>query len=130
MKEAAKKAADKRAKEYAKKHPQPLRPAETNSHRTAHRTSSSNMLQTWRQKLWSGSQGNLKQSALAEYMTQDASKRYSTLVGGGGGTITTKGAVQRKVMRTKQNENDGECLTAVKVSTYVSIDFSDRLQNW
>lgn len=109
MKEAAKKTAEKRAKEYAKKHQQPLRPTETNSHRSAHRTSSSNMLQTWRQKLWSGSQGNLKQSALAEYMTQDASKRYSTLVGGGGGTITTKGAVQRKVMRTKQNENDGEC---------------------
>uniref|UniRef100_A0A336MIP0 CSON002290 protein n=1 Tax=Culicoides sonorensis TaxID=179676 RepID=A0A336MIP0_CULSO len=113
MKESAKKAADKRAKEYGKKHPQPnVKPShiESNGHRPAHRSSSSNMLSTLRQKLWSGSHGNLKQSAMADYMTQDSSKRFSTLVNGGAGgnngTITSKGAVQRKVLKTKQNESD------------------------
>lgn len=106
MKEKARKEAEKRAKEYAKK--QTFRPGDPIKLQA--QTKSTNVLQSWKQKLWSGSQGNLKHAMLSEFggnhnTIADPNKRYSSIVNGG--TISTKGAVQRKVLKAKQQETDG-----------------------
>ncbi|XP_065082289.1 pre-mRNA splicing regulator USH1G [Ochlerotatus camptorhynchus] len=103
LKERAKKKSAKRAQEYAARQ-QKLEQGKDEQRVRPHRPS--NMLQMLKHKIWSGSQGNLKNSHKDNL--NNNSTKFSALVGG---TVTgSRGAVKKRAEASKlrqQMENGG-----------------------
>lgn len=104
LKEQAKKKSEKRAREFTKKQAKTEQVNEDDTRVRPHRPS--NMLQMLKHKIWSGSQGNLKNSQKDN--VNHNSTKFSALVGG---TMTgSRGAVKKRAEATKmrqQMENGG-----------------------
>lgn len=103
LKERAKKKSAKRAQEYTARQ-QKLEQGKDEQRVRPHRPS--NMLQMLKHKIWSGSQGNLKNSHKDNL--NNNSTKFSALVGG---TVTgSRGAVKKRAEASKlrqQMENGG-----------------------
>ncbi|XP_037039366.1 Usher syndrome type-1G protein homolog [Bradysia coprophila] len=98
FKENAEKQCEKRTKEYAKKQQKLDQTQENDVRPMPHRPST--VLADWKHRLWSTSQGNLKQTQ-REQITANGTK-FSALVGG---TIAGRGAVERKANAIKAKQN-------------------------
>lgn len=98
FKENAEKQCEKRTKEYAKKQQKLDQILESDVRAMPHRPST--VLADWKHRLWSTSQGNLKQTQ-REQITANGTK-FSALVGG---TIAGRGAVERKANAIKAKQN-------------------------
>lgn len=98
FKENAEKQCEKRTKEYAKRQQKLDQSMESDVRPMPHRPST--VLSDWKHRLWSTSQGNLKQTQ-REQITSNGTK-FSALVGG---TISGRGAVERKANAIKAKQN-------------------------
>ena len=98
FKEQAEKQYEKKKKDYIKRQQKIEQSIESDFKTMPHRPST--VLTDLKQRLWSSSQGNLKQPQREQGQLNNGTK-FSALVGG---TISgQRGAVQRKVQKAKQN---------------------------
>lgn len=101
FKEQAKKHSEKRIKQFTKRQQK-----QEQQMQQQNENEKSNMLKAMKQRLWSGSHGNLSKSKDSSFLQPQDNTKFSALVGGGT-LVASRGAAQRKIqaIKAKQQAN-------------------------